>query len=301
MISSYPKVFNLGHRAIENLFEDPVLVEEKVDGSQFSFMKDSEGNLHFRSHHKPLEDGASDKMFRKGMDIVKELQFDLHEGWIYRGEYLEKPKHNTLSYDRVPENHIVLFDIETDLQVFLDPVSKREEGNRIGLEVVPSFEIRKIISAEEVKDLLENISFLGGSKVEGIVFKNYDKISPLTGHVLMGKFVSEKFKELNRTDWKERNPGGKDIIQKISDSLRTEARWEKAIIHLKERGELENEPKDIGPLLKEINKDVLEECREEILEELFKWSWKNISRGIIRGFPEWYKERLLEESFQKNL
>ena len=102
MISGYPKVFNLGHKAIENLFADPVLVEEKVDGSQFSFMLDETGALHCRSHHNDLDMDAPDKMFRGAAKIVRELSPELHPGWIYRGEYLMKPKHNTLAYDRCP-------------------------------------------------------------------------------------------------------------------------------------------------------------------------------------------------------
>lgn len=34
---SYPKVYALGHRALAELLLDEVLVEEKIDGSQFSF------------------------------------------------------------------------------------------------------------------------------------------------------------------------------------------------------------------------------------------------------------------------
>jgi len=34
---SYPKVWNLGHPNIAMLFEEDVTVEEKIDGSQFSF------------------------------------------------------------------------------------------------------------------------------------------------------------------------------------------------------------------------------------------------------------------------
>ena len=34
---SYPSIYALGHRYLEELLLDPVLVEEKVDGSQFSF------------------------------------------------------------------------------------------------------------------------------------------------------------------------------------------------------------------------------------------------------------------------
>lgn len=35
--NSYPQIYALGHRYLEDLLKDPVLVEEKIDGSQFSF------------------------------------------------------------------------------------------------------------------------------------------------------------------------------------------------------------------------------------------------------------------------
>ena len=34
---SYPKIYNLGHKYLEELFLDDVLIEEKIDGSQISF------------------------------------------------------------------------------------------------------------------------------------------------------------------------------------------------------------------------------------------------------------------------
>jgi hypothetical protein len=34
---SYPKLYAMGHRAIADLLLDDVIVQEKVDGSQFSF------------------------------------------------------------------------------------------------------------------------------------------------------------------------------------------------------------------------------------------------------------------------
>jgi len=298
MISSYPEVFNLGHKAIQDLFADPVLVEEKVDGSQFSFMLDEQGMLYCRSHHNDIDLEAPDKMFKNAVKIIQELSPELHPCWIYRGEYLSKPKHNILAYDRVPEKNIVIFDIETAPQCFLPPMSKQHEAERIGLESVPILAATSFGSWEQFKELLDTTSFLGGQKVEGIVIKNYEKISRLTGHVLMGKYVSEKFKEIHKKDRKDRNPAGRDIKPKIIEAFRTEARWNKAILHLAERGELENDPRDIGGLLKEINQDVLAECKDEIQEMLFKWAWKDISRGITRGFPEFYKERLAQGMFE---
>ena len=35
--NSYPKVYALGHPATKDIFSGEVLVEEKIDGSQFSF------------------------------------------------------------------------------------------------------------------------------------------------------------------------------------------------------------------------------------------------------------------------
>lgn len=40
MINSYPSIYSLGHRYISELFSGPVVIQEKIDGSQFSF-----GNL----------------------------------------------------------------------------------------------------------------------------------------------------------------------------------------------------------------------------------------------------------------
>ena len=300
-MKSYPKIYAHGNRAIAELFLDAVLVEEKVDGSQCSFGKDQfdKPGLFFWSHHKELDLDAPDKMFNKGVEYVKSVEDQLIPRHIYRGEFLQKPKHNTLAYDRVPENNIVIFDIEDGFDGnFLGPREKKALAKKIGLECVPMIAHRAYSSWEELKELLDRESFLGGQKVEGIVIKNYDRLSVLTGDTLMGKYVSEAFKEIHQSDWKERNPGAKDIIGQIIEKFRTPARWQKAIQHLRDRGELTDSPKDIGALLKETNQDVLAECREEILDILWKWAWKDIGRGVTKGLPEYYKERLAEEAFE---
>jgi hypothetical protein len=139
------------------------------------------------------------------------------------------------------------------------------------------------------------VSVLGGTSVEGIVFKNYERFDPYTSKVMMGKHVSEAFKEVHRS--KKYRTSNKDIIEDLKERYRTEARWEKAVQHLREVGKLEDSPTDIGPLLKEVNQDVLTECQDEIREVLFKWGWKQISRGLTAGLPEWYKQKLMEKQF----
>lgn len=68
---SYPKVYNLGHDAIREIFEDIVVVEEKVDGSQIGFGV-FDGGLKIRSKGKE-QYPATDKMFEPAVAVIKGL------------------------------------------------------------------------------------------------------------------------------------------------------------------------------------------------------------------------------------
>jgi hypothetical protein len=144
---------------------------------------------------------------------------------------------------------------------------------------------------------METVSFLGGQKVEGLVFKNYHRFG-IDGRVLMGKFVSERFKEVHNADWKRREPAAKDIKDLLCTAYRTEARWDKAVQHLRERGEYTGTPRDIGSLLKEVQQDIEAECVDEIKEKLWQWVRKDVLRGAAFGLPEWFKRRLAGEQFE---
>ena len=112
MIHSYPTVFQIGHKAIIDIFKSPVLAEEKIDGSQFSFGV-IDGVLECRSKGKQLILDAPEKMFERAVATSRELEPLLHPGWVYRAEYLEKPHHNALNYGRIPHKHLILFDVLT--------------------------------------------------------------------------------------------------------------------------------------------------------------------------------------------
>jgi hypothetical protein len=293
---SYPKVWQLGHPNIKELFDDEVIIQEKVDGSQVSFGR-FDGELKIRSKNKEIDlTGSIEKMFSKAVEVIKTL--DLKDGWTYRGEYLQKSKHNTLAYERIPKNNIIIFDINTDTENYMKYDDVLIEADRIGLETVPCFSISKIDSIDKVKGLLECNSILGGTKIEGIVFKNYKKFGR-DKKVLMGKYVSEAFKEIHGKEWKRNNPGTGDIISDIGKELKTDARYEKAIQHLKESGNLTNTPKDIGLLIKEIREDIKNEASEYIKDKLYKYAIDKILRISTGGFPEWYKNRLAENQFEE--
>lgn len=306
----------MGHRAIKDLLLREVNVEEKVDGSQFSFglVKFEGGNtggspygtvngadydLCVRSKGAVMVTDAPEKMFTQAVQAVKNVQDKLTPGWTYRAEYLARPKHNSLAYDRIPTNHLIIFDIQTSASEFLSYEAKAKEAQRLGFEVVPLLYSGIVKEIADFRSLLDTVSVLGGQKIEGVVVKpkDYD----LWGEdkkVLMGKFVSEAFKEVHRKAWAESNPSNKDVIEQVADKYCTPARWNKAIQHLREAGTLLDDVKDIGPIMKEVPEDVLSECADEIKEELFKYAWPHIRRGLTRGLPIWYKDQLLKKSFE---
>lgn len=293
---SYPSIFAIGHRVLRELLLDPVIVEEKVDGSQFSFGFDPELEIiRCRSKGCQLNIDAPEKMFIRAVEVVKTLP--LHPGWTYRAEYLAKPKHNTLAYDRVPEKHLMVFDINTGHEDYMSYEQKVDECKRIGLEVVPLVYSGVIEDVVHFRSMIDRISALGGQKVEGVVIKNYKRFGP-DKKVLMGKFVSEAFKEVHQGEWRASNPTQTDVLDVLIQTLRTPARWNKALQHLREAGLITDSPRDIGLLIKEAQADTIKECKDLIIEHLYNWALPKITRGIIGGLPEWYKDELLKKQFE---
>lgn len=313
---SYPQIFNMGHRYIADLLTSDVLVEEKVDGSQFSFGLIEDGStaikigadadgvfadrpflLRVRSKGAEMHVDAPEKMFALGVAWVRENAHNLHPGWTYRAEYLAKPKHNVLAYDRAPQNHIILFDINPSEEDYLPWEAKREEAERLGLEAVPRLFYGRVESLEQFREYLSRESVLGGQKIEGVVVKNYALFGQ-DKKVLMGKFVSEAYKEVHAGEWKTGKAEKADVLQQIIERYKTPARWQKALIHLRERGLIEGSPRDIGVLMREVWPDVVKEEKDAIKDALFAWAEDKIRRGVTSGLPEWYKDILLKQQFE---
>lgn len=298
MISSYPSIFSLGHKAVKDIFTSPVVVQEKVDGAQISFgyLGTEVQGLAIQSRKADIHPEAPLKDWTEAVKTIKTLP--LYPGWIYRGEFLRKPKHNALAYSRVPEKHIILFDVEKGLQDFLEPWELAEEAKRLELESVPLlFAGEWTGGIEQFKELLQLESVLGGQKIEGVVIKNYNLYGP-DKHVLMAKFVSEAFKEAHGKMWGSTPKGKGDIIQRFIETLKTEARWNKAVQHLREQGLILDEPKDIGLIIQEVKRDVEADAGEWMKEQMFKEFVPQVLRGVAGGVAEWWKEKLLKRQFE---
>jgi len=292
-MDKFPKIWALGHKNICNLFNYDVEITEKIDGSQFVFGWDKDGVYHCRSKGVMIdpEEGAVPDLFQAVVEWSSTLPH-LSDS-VYYGEAMKGPKHNTLKYDTYPCNHFALFGMsnwEGDDHV-VDHEQLTFQASVLECDVVPLLHKGKA-NFELVESLLGKESYLGGVKAEGVVVKadvDYECMGRYIP-IMCGKYVSEEFKEVHKS-----NPtytSGKSNVQDLFDLYRAETRWEKAIQHLQENGTLLGEPKDIGALMKRVNKDIEEECIDEIKEQLWKIYRKDFIKNSTVGLPQWYKHRL---------
>jgi len=300
MITAFPKIFALGNKQVLDIFKSDVEITEKIDGSMFVFGSIN-GGLQMRSKGKIIFMESCEKMFNEAVAYVVNLfsKNVLPENMLFNAEYLQKPKHNVLLYDQIPLNNLALFGVKDLLNDRFMPYDHIEDFARLlEIDAVPRLFQGKVEDQDMLMQFLEKTSYLGGQKIEGIVIKNYNNqflVGDQYFHLMAAKFVSEKYKEVHNKNWKDNT--GKGKFELFKDKYRSEARWDKAIIHLREQGEIEDDPRDIGRLMKEIEKDIAEECKDEIMQ----WLWLNNKREILRhatkGFPEWYKKELMKKAF----
>lgn len=295
MIRPFPKIWQVGDKRAENIFASEVEITEKIDGSQFNFGK-IYGKLYARSKGREQPMDYPDKMFRDAVNFVQLAEDRLPSGVTFHCEYLNKPKHNTLCYNRVPRNFLICFGASLMDGSFVPDYEYM--ASSIGLESVPVLYLGEVKDPAAIKELLETESVLGGTKIEGIVIKNYNQslmLGELYIPLVAAKYVSEAFKERHGS-WKQEH-STKGRMESYIESFRHEGRWKKAVQHLREDGKLEGSPRDIGALIKGIHHDIEEEEKEAIMLQLWKEFGPVILRKSIAGFPEWYKQQLMDGMF----
>ena len=282
---SYQKIYRLGSAEVEGILDDDVWVTEKIDGSQIGFGL-VDGELFVRSKGKRLDIDNPNPMFAGAVDYLKTVKDRLDPALFYYGECLQKPKQNKLAYKRIPRNHIALYDVlykETDSYYFHDMV--RDCADYIGIDAVPLLKKEGRCTRQELTELLERDSYLGGT-MEGIVVMS-DSTPPAK---LVGKEFREKMERVPKATG--------DMEKKIDEffaSFRTVARWEKAVQHLQESDGIERGFQDIPVIIREIQRDVLEEEENSIKENLWKICRRRFLRAAVDGFPAWYRQKLLND------
>lgn len=291
---NYGKVRPIYHKDVAHLFDAPVVVQEKVDGSQFCFGI-FDGQLRCYSRNRELDLDTPNDMFERAVAYVRSIQDRLQPGSMYFCEYLMRPRHNVLKYDRTPKNNLVLFDKLKQFPVlaWADSAELWIDAMHLDIDMIPVLDASvSITSANELNCYLNMDSYLGGCKVEGIVCKRY----PPTG-MIRAKYVSALFKEIKGDRCAPKTKGdGVDIIEDVAACLATDARFEKVLQHVQESGHLGGVPEDIPRLIKELGKDLGEEGMDYAVERLRAWGWKQIQKAVIKKLPAWYLAKLEQGS-----
>lgn len=291
---SYGKILTLGALYTQDALKGEVVIQEKVDGSQFRFGINDEGQLVFASKGAHIDIDNPPDLFRPAVQYITSMleRFDVSKEMYFYAETLQKPRHNTLSYDRVPQNHIVIFDMlvggEWEERAVLE-----NWGEWLSIDVIPEL-YRGEATTDTITSLLTTQSYLGGQTIEGVVVKNYGQKILYAGkeQQLYTKYVREEFKELHskNPDWMS----GKDKLSALFSEYANEVRWHKAVQHLRDAGELEQSPRDIGKLIKEVPLDILSENEEELKNRLWSLYKGDFMKIVTRGLPQWYKDQLMK-------
>lgn len=272
-----------------------IRVDEKIDGSQISFGVE-DGKLWIRSRSRFLDLENPDKMFAAAVESIKSIESKLLPGYTYMGEYLNRPKHNVLCYERVPEKNIVLFDVAVRWEgddlgcwVFMGIEELREHAERIGLECVQS-DFMPYNGTLPGADYFKK-SMLGGIP-EGVVVKAWNEEERV-----VAKIVSEQFKEVkgDRTTRTQANPQA-DIALRFANRFCPPARFVKAIQRMKENGEHNAAMSDIPRLRQLISQDLEGECGEQIREELYELHRKKILSASLQPLAAWYEQYLSNDN-----
>ena len=300
-LSRYGKVFPLEHRATKGLLDKPVIVQEKIDGSQISWGVTADGELLIRSKRVAIDPEAPSRMFQGATATIRRLHEAglLAPGATYRAEALERPRHNTIAYGRIPFGHLMLFDIDAGLQDYASPERLDETADRFGIECVPVLYRGLLSGADDLAPLLERESVLGGARIEGVVIKRSAK-HPLfaeDGIAVRAKFVSPAFREAHRLNPEWKRTSQKDLVLTLAQSVSTEARWQKVARAMLYDRTLEGSPRDIGKLIPAIRADIAEECLDDIKDRVWQHFAKRFYAACTRGLPEWYKQKLAEGAF----
>jgi len=305
----YQKIQQAYKDEVKDILDGHVIIEEKVDGSQFRIEIDIDGKITCGSHH---QDGVTvDSMFKLGVEKAEHV-FTGYKPEVKMTvfcEYLATPKQNAIPYARVPLHNLLVFDIKRDT-LYLDRPQKELFCKQHGLEVVPILwegDGKEIadehgrVNKAFAEELLKRESILGHQRgfdrIEGFVVKNYSKFYDINkyphfeGHWKCVKIVNDAFKEKNR----EENPNKANKFQELKDNYRSEARMLKTIQHLKEKGLLKGELSDLKLLIPEMERDIWEEEGEELAKTLVKMFGKEIVGYASKGMVAYYKNYLLQK------
>jgi len=295
----YPKIYTLGSDENREFFDfenDSIIIEEKVDGGNFSCWLDKDQLVHVGSRNRDLTEAEDHKIFAKQRAyLAKKLENKkLDPDYIY---YLECMAQHTIKYDdNIPD--MIGIDIRAkrsmkdgEYGLFLARERRCQLFDDIGIENVPLVWRGKVgeLKKLEINSLIPQSKYYKG-RAEGIVLKNYCRLSRQGNHQLYAKVVIDEFKENNKAIFgcvRKKNPDTEKIVEQYCTDARVKKQIQKLLNEENQKLGMEL----MGTLPRVVATDILQENILGIFEA-YKWldfaSFKKmISQKCVRVLKEY--------------
>ena len=285
----YIKIKALGTLETEGIFDGKVVVQEKVDGANFSFFVE-DNKLTFASRNMVMVDKKNAGNWKAMLPVTE--AFNQHKdkfnpNYLYVGESTQK---HTISYDLIPG--FIGYDIwNEETESFLYWKDSKVIFESLGLEFIHVHFERdgSEIIMEELEECIKDSAYKEGES-EGVVIKNYNK-------QIFAKIVTDDFKEQNRAVFKGTNQPPKEGNSTISiaSTYSTDARIEKIIHKLVDEGTV-LDMSMIPILFNAVSEDIFEENAVEIYHTFDKIDFKHLRRIVAKKCIPVLKGILLERA-----
>lgn len=249
---------------------DDIVIQEKIDGANFSIRYDKEDNsVKAFSRKKELNfsnnlRGAWEWSQKLSVDLIKNV---LGDNLVLFGEWLV---FHTVKYPDDKYQNAYFFDVyntETEEYLIQDKVKKIISD--LNLNYVPVFYIGKFISWDNVKSYIGNTE-MGGLFGEGIVVKNQTKLNnPNTRLPFYTKIVCETFCETKAHSHNKvvdmEKMADRERVVALTETIVTKARVTKLINKMVDEGIIREDwdAHDMGTIAKNLGKEVYYDCQKE--------------------------------------
>ncbi len=192
MFRAYPKIHRLGKEETDGILNNPLTIQEKVDGANVSIWL-HDGKLMCGSRTRVLEDDD----FNGFIDYVNsnpKIRQYLKDHPTHRlyGEWLVR---HTIQYNETAYKKLYLFDVYDDQQDFYHKQKYvREVARAIDVEHPEVFADSVTIDLKGIETFVGQSTL--GKEGEGVVLKPYNFKNKFGDHAY-AKIVTQKFKENN--------------------------------------------------------------------------------------------------------
>lgn len=246
---------------------DHIVIQEKIDGANFSIRYDEETDsvaafsrknlLNFKNNLR----GAYEWSQKLNKDLVKEV---LGNNKVLFGEWLVP---HTIVYPKERYHNAYFYDVyDLETEGYLPQNEVKDIVNRLNLIYVPVFYDGEFTSWEDVREFVGKTE-LGGELGEGIVVKNQTRLNdPNTRFPFYTKIVIEKFSEHKKQRVVDPEKlAERERLNAIAETIVTRARVEKILNKLVDEGIIPEDwdEHDMSTIAKNLSKRVYEDCVKE--------------------------------------